>query len=258
MLELRVTALLLRAIPYSETSAVLHVFTLERGRMALMARGLRRKGSRLAPLLQVGHLLELQILEKEGRDLQLLKDADLLDAFAGARERYTAMLCRSAVLESLERSLLDGQPEASLFSAARHVLELGAHPDCPRPQNLIYWFLLCLLSQSGYGLSLGECASCRQDVAGFWQEPGSRLDHVQGQLICPACSSGAGSDEITPALIRVLRFLNRAAPEEVAGREITRDTRRALGHLLGGLFREHVNANADLLSLKEADGLKDE
>lgn len=258
MQELRVTALLLRAIPYSETSAVLHVFTLERGRMALMARGLRRKGSKLAPLLQIGHLLELQVLEKEGRDLQLLKDADLLDAFSGARERYTAMLCRSAVLECLERSLLDGQPEANLFHAARRVLELGARSDCPRPLNLIYWFLLCLLSESGYGLSLNECAHCGQEVAGFWQKPGSRLDHAQGQLLCPDCPSKAGSDEMTPALIRVLRFLNRAALEDVAAREITASTRRALGHLLGGLFREHVNANADLLSLKEADGLKDE
>lgn len=255
MQELRLTALLLRIIPYSESSVVLHAFSRERGQMSLMARGVRRKGSKLAPLLQSGHLLELQVLEKEGRDLQLLKDADLLDAFAGARERYDALLCRSAVLELLERSQLPEQAEPDLFDQAHWVLDRSSRADCSWPLNLIYWFLLYLLVHSGYGLSLGACSGCARELQEFWKEPGSELERAQGLLHCPACARNAHGDQLAPQLLRALYFLSRAEPEKIQSREITLKTRVQLGHLLGGLFREHVNGNAELLSLKEAEGV---
>jgi len=57
MAEIRDAAFLLRSIPYSETSLIVHVLTRDHGRIALMARGARRaKSSFRATLAPLYHL----------------------------------------------------------------------------------------------------------------------------------------------------------------------------------------------------------
>ncbi|MDP2360968.1 MAG: DNA repair protein RecO [bacterium] len=247
----RVQALVLRRIPYGDTSLVLHVYSREEGRLGLMGKGVRRPRQGLDAVLQTGHLVELQLLVREGRDLQLLKEADLVDDFRGLRTDYARLMSGLAVVEALEHTQLPEHADPVLFDTAAATLRLAAG-DCPRPQNLIYWFLLFLLTHSGYGLDLAACAVCGRPWEDFRRLAGGGLDAREGRARCPDCRSGREEAALTPALWRVLHFLLHRPPDEVAGREITAETRRQLGELLALLLRAHLAPGLDVRSLAQA------
>jgi DNA repair protein RecO (recombination protein O) len=254
-MDRRVRALVLRRIPYGDTSLVLHVLTREVGRLGLMAKGVRRPKSRLESVLQTGQLVDLQVLVREGRDLQLLKDADLVDDFRGLRGDYLRLLSGLLVCETLERTQLPDQPDPLLFDTSVSTLGLLAG-DCPRPQNLVYWFLLFLLSHSGYGLDLEACSQCGRPWEDFRLRTGAGLDPREGRVRCPDCRPGGEETGLPPALWRVLRFLLHGSPEDVARREITPGTRILLRNLLETLLRTHVSPTLELKSLRQLDELE--
>jgi DNA repair protein RecO (recombination protein O) len=254
-MDRRVQALVLRRIPYGDTSLVFHVFSREAGRLGLMAKGVRRPKSRLDPVLQSGHLAELQLLVREGRDLQLVKDADLLEDFRGLRGDYARLISGLTVVEALERTQLPEQPDPVLFDTAVATLALMADSS-PHPQNLVYWFLLFLLTHSGYGLDLEACSLCGRPWDEFRQRDGGGLDPREGRARCPDCRPGREETGLPPALWRVLHFLLHASPEEVGRREITRATRVLLGNLLDLLLRAHMAPQLELQGLRQASELE--
>jgi DNA repair protein RecO (recombination protein O) len=251
----RVQALVLRRIPYGDTSLVLHVFTREAGRLGLMAKGARRPKSSLDAVLQTGQWAELQLLVREGRELQLLKDADLVEDFHGLRRDYARLMTGLAVCEALERTQLSEQADPALFDCAAATLRLAAG-DSRHPQNLVYWFLLFLLTHSGYGLDLGSCSVCGRPWEEFRHQAGGGLDPREGRARCPDCRPGGEETGLPPALWRVLHFLLHRPPDEVARREITPATRRLLGNLLDLLLKAHMAPGLELRCLRQAEELE--
>ena len=248
----RLHALVLRRIPYGDTSLVLHVFSREAGRLGLMAKGVRKPGSRLDPVLQSGHLAELQVMLREGRELQFLKDADLLEDHRGLRRDYARLMTGLAVCEALERTQLPEQPDPVLFDTACRLLALAAG-EAAHPASLVYWFVLFLLTHSGYGLDLEACSACGRPWEDFRRREGGGLDPREGRARCPDCRPGREETGLSPALWRVLHFLTHAAPEEASRREITPGTRRELRGLLELLLRAHLAAGLELRGLREAE-----
>ena len=70
-------AVVLRTIPFSDTSLICRLFTKEKGKISIMAKGARRKKNPLSSILESGNIIKLQYLYKENRDIQILKEASL-------------------------------------------------------------------------------------------------------------------------------------------------------------------------------------
>ncbi len=252
MPPVRDEALLLRRLPYGDTSLVCHFFTRRGGRIGMMAKGARRPNSSLRGTLQPGNLLEIVYYNKESRDLQLLKEADLQEDFRSADDRYARLLARGGICEILERSQPGEHPDEGLFASARDSLRRAA--DCPYPVNQIYWFLIFCLARGGYYLDLARCGDCGRELRSFGTR-GALLDRRGGQLRCPDCrqrDGGAQGLECSPRLLRVLSFLHRSDPEEVGQREITPATRAELGEALDSLLKAHMEVGRSLRCLEEA------
>ncbi len=248
---LRDEALLLRRLPYSDTSLICHFFTRKGGRLGMMAKGARRKGSPLQALLQPGNLLELVYYSKDSRELQLLKEADLLEDWREDADSYAALLARAGICEILERSQQGEQPDEELFRTTRETLRRTG-VDCPYPLNQIYWFLIYCLARGGYYLDLARCGACGRELRSFGTQ-GATLDRRAGQLHCPDCRDrDAGGLACSPRVLRVLAFLHSSEPEKIGQREITQATRRELGEMLESLLRTHMEHWRGLRCLDEA------
>jgi DNA repair protein RecO (recombination protein O) len=248
--ERKVAALILRRIVYSDTSLVIHCYSAELGRSAVIAKGVRRKGSRLDPVLQTGYLVELLFNEKENRDLHVLKDADLLNNFPGTRDGYDRILSSVAICEIIERSQFRSQQDPLMFETAIHCLELIAE-NCPYPVNHVYWFLLYTLAHAGYYLDMSRCADCGADVDGFRRVEGASLDKRNGALYCPDCTQGHDVLAIEARIVRVLLFLSSGERNEIGVREITSATRKVLGDFLNRLYHIHLEHWNGINSLEE-------
>jgi DNA repair protein RecO (recombination protein O) len=174
MAELRDRALLLRRIPYGDSSLVIHLLTENHGMLPLMARGARRAKSPLRAALEP--LYELSVSWRSGRaGMGTLMDVErhaLLLPLAKAGVGLQLVAVASALYR-------EGDPLgfAGLYQ--------GLHLLQPRPEDSgLVASVWQMLIGSGWIGDLDHCWDCGQSLAPegavFWHD---------GQLCCQHCCS---------------------------------------------------------------------
>jgi len=179
MAEQRDEALLLRSIPYSDSSLILHLLTNNHGRIALMARGARRAKSPFRAGLMPLHQLNIRwreprtgnmgtLIEVERASSPLLPDHKILagqELIATASKLFPDGMSQGYQELQNACSLLSMRPETSGIPAAR-------------------WYLL---EASGWIGDLQHCWHCVEmtdlDQKMFWR---------QGHLLCQICANNQG------------------------------------------------------------------
>lgn len=178
MAEIRDEALLLRRIPYSDTSLICHFLTREHGRVALMARGARRPKSAFRASLEPLHAL--QISWRPGRTGM----GTLVDVQRGQVLLEPALSLHGLELLAIASRLFqEGDPHG--FEETEAALALLAERggiDRNRGEGLLaaVWYLLDVAGWLG---DLSHCWHCGLDVqqAMIWQH---------AQLLCQDCGKG--------------------------------------------------------------------
>ncbi|RMG91856.1 MAG: DNA repair protein RecO [Zetaproteobacteria bacterium] len=196
MAECRDQGLLLRRIPYGETSLICHLLTANQGRIALMARGARRKNSPFLAALAPIHELHLQW--KPGRRGM----GTLIEC-----ERRASLLPEARFYEGMELCALacdlfrEGDPHG--YGELRHALLVLAQGGIQQARLAAVWHLL---SASGWVGHLASCWMCGRDVnkheTMYWQ---------WGRLICHDCGRGR---PVAPIQRRLLALACEQAVED--------------------------------------------
>lgn len=188
MREIRERGLLLRRIPYADSSLIVHVLTAGHGRLALMARGARRPKSPLRAAL--APLYELRLIWRPGRSGM----GTLCEV-----ERGLVLLPSGHHLAGLQLLAVAAglYPEGGTegFNELKQALALLAARE---PQSGLLTAVWVLLRQSGWVGDLDRCWSCgRHSEKLCWQA---------GELVCPACG---GREELSLGLRRGIVGLMR-------------------------------------------------
>lgn len=210
----RLTALLLRARPLAESDLMLDFYSAELGRLTAIAKGAKRSKRRFFGLLESAHLLAITAEPGRKGDLWLLTAARLVNPHLGLRQDWRRLVMVGPVLELLLRgtAIHDPQPAAlalALFSLAR--LERANTPADLAAGLLI--FLTRLLSELGFGLSLGACVRCGRPHAAM-AEPCLSLE---GGLVCAACPVPTAGHQPDAGQPPSPRGGNRPAPPGLLG-----------------------------------------
>lgn len=179
-------AYLLHRRPFRDSSQLLEVFSLDHGRLPLVARGTgrRRRGGALAALLQPFRPLLLSFAGRgEMATLHAVEPAGQLPPLAG--ERLVSALYLN---ELLSRVLHRHEAHPRLFgSYGRALAELGG--DAPLAP-LLRRFELGLLAELGYAVDLA-----REATSGAALDPDARyrVDPERGVLPLTAIAEGAAA-----------------------------------------------------------------
>lgn len=193
-------AYLLHAVPYSETSLVVDLFTRDHGRIAAIAKGAKRRGSTLrAALMQ---FQPLNVTYTGRNELRLLTSAEWQGGQPAPQGR--ALLLGFYMNELLVRLLAREDPHPHLYDGYRLALiELAQADDSE--DDVLRRFEWLLLRESGYAPDLEYDAADRPITPGqayHWRpsggfvlaEPGADAaidgetlsDIVQGQFVSAA------------------------------------------------------------------------
>jgi DNA repair protein RecO (recombination protein O) len=182
-------AVVLRSLRLGEADCVLHLYTLARGRVGAVAKGVRRTKSRFGGRLEPFSLVELSLHAGSG-ELQTVTGADLVRSHRRAREDPYRLHVGLIGLEAMLRLFSEQEANPRAFEALTRfldVLDTTVGDAAPRPalDALALSFQLKLLWLSGYLPHLGSCAECGSagPLAGY--SPGA------GGAVCDACGSGA-------------------------------------------------------------------
>jgi len=172
MAEIRDDALLLRCIPYSETSFIVHILTREQGRVSLMARGARRAKSPFRAAL--APLCKLTVSWRPGRT-GMGTVADI--------ERKDSLVEDARSLEGLKLNALAAglfrEGEGHGYVELSHALHMLAQRKGDSGLLAGAWDLL---QKEGWLGSLDHCWHCAK--------PANHLAWHHAELRCPDCGKG--------------------------------------------------------------------
>src|SRR3954453_3626508 len=155
-------AVVLRSFRLGEADRVLHLYTLDRGRVGAVAKGVRKTKSRFGARLEPLSHVEL-MLHQGGGELQTVTGVQLLGSHHAAREDSYRLDAGLVGAEAMLRLFPEQEANERAFRALTRFLDLldeapvGARADL---DALGLSFQLKLLWLSGYLPHVGSCAEC--------------------------------------------------------------------------------------------------
>lgn len=189
--------LVLRETDIRDTDKILTVLTAERGKLSVIARGARRKGSRVAAACQLLAYSELTLYEKG--QWMMLDEANTLELFGGLRQDLEA-LSLAAYLAELTEAVSEGCGGEALPLLLNALYALST---LHKPTRLVKpAFQLRLMALAGYEPLAEGCARC-----GIPEPEEPMLDVVHGVVHCAACREKGGlSLPLDAAALSALRY----------------------------------------------------
>jgi DNA repair protein RecO (recombination protein O) len=196
-------AVVLRSLRFGEADRVLHLYTLERGRIGAVAKGIRKTKSRFGARLEPLSHVELMLHQGSG-ELQTVTGVELVGSHRAAREDSYRLGVGLVGAEAMLRLFTEQERNPRAFHALARFLELldglDDRSDRPALDPLVLSFQLKLLWLSGYLPHLTSCAEC-----GRADGPLVGYSARAGGAVCRACADGALS--LSPAGIQGIEAL---------------------------------------------------
>ena len=173
-------AVVLKTIPYGDTSIISRLFTKDHGKITVMAKGAWRPKKTTGPLLEPMNHIHLQYYHKNSSDIQILKDTELIHQFFILRSTLDRIILGQVVVETLDKSTSANNPLPILYRLVWRVLDKMNHADVN--YWMVYTFYLYQLSlRLGFMPNLKTCCQCNSIFTN------ALIDSRTGELICDNC-----------------------------------------------------------------------
>jgi DNA repair protein RecO (recombination protein O) len=190
---------ILRRVDYGEADRVLTVLTREHGKIGVIARGVRKSGSRLAAQTDLFAHSRMQLARGRG-ELEVLTQAETVGhsgQLADARRAACAAVCA----ELADRVLESNHPDEETFELVAEALSDCTDPSRD-PRAALVWLTRRMIDRLGYAPQLHDCASCSMALT----ETSAWFSAVAGGLLCDRCApADLGAVECSTRVIKVLR-----------------------------------------------------
>jgi DNA repair protein RecO (recombination protein O) len=170
---------------YGEADRILHVYTPDRGRISVIAKGVRktksRFGGRLEPLARV------ELVLRPGRgDMFTVQGAQTVAAHSTLRTDARAIDVAARGCDAVSRLFADGEPHPGVYHLlANELALLDADPKAHGTRSNALAFRLKLLLAAGFAPQLSSCATCGEGahLVGF--------SGAAGGVVCSGCEATA-------------------------------------------------------------------
>jgi DNA repair protein RecO (recombination protein O) len=215
----------LRTYKLGEADRIVTLITKGNGKVRAVAKGVRktksRFGGRLEPTRHVSLLLY------EGRELDLISQAETVDHFRSVREDLDRLTRATAMLEAVDQIAQEREVNPRLYQMLLGALRTLEANDAPLVVPAFFWKLLAL---EGFQPLVDACATCGEedDLVAF------EID--EGGVLCRSCRRGTAVSPAAIALMQQILGGRLAAalnePPSSATHEVEHLATRALEHHL--------------------------
>ena len=188
------TAIVLRTVPFSETSLIVTLLTKDFGRVSAMAKGARRLRGPFEGALDLLSVAKVVVIRKRSDALDLLTEAKLHRRFRAGSRDLTRLYAGYAVAEMLRVLTDDDDPQPEIF--ARTLETLRAIDGTSDPAIALLFFEVQLMRLLGHQPGFEHCTDCGAVVRDSRSHPLStawNFGFDSGGLVCEACRSRQAS-----------------------------------------------------------------
>lgn len=229
----RTEAIVLRGIDYSETSQIVTLFTRQKGKLAVMAKGARRTTSRFGSTLQPMSYTQVVFYYKGSRSIQTLSESSHVRPFHGITRSLEGLSYGLRIVELVYALLQDEEQNPTVFNLLVEVLERLSRTGT-RLENLFHFFQLRLATVLGFAPDVD-----REAVEQI-PKSGGIIALDTGSILSSDPGDAAGVCRASRRALRAFAVLARADLETVMRMRIDERTRAELSRLIEDFLRYHV------------------
>ena len=193
----RTEAIVLRRKDWGEADRLLVVLTPQRGKLRLIAKGVRKLHSRKAGHLELYTCSELQVAV--GRELDIITQAETICAYRPLREDLLRAAYAAYAAELVDRFTPEAQENQTAYQLLRSALEWFCHTK--EMALTMRYYELRLLAAAGFQPQLHRCVVGHEPIIAEDQY----FSPPDGGVICRRC--GANRAALLPLSETALRCL---------------------------------------------------
>lgn len=185
--------IVLRTYKLGEADRIVVVLTKDRGKVRAVAKGVRKTRSKFGARLEPTSHCALQFYE--GRELDIVTQAESIDHFRSIREDLDRFARASAMLETADQLAQEGEVNPGLYRMLLGALRTLESTGAPMVVPAFFWKVLAL---EGFRPEVEVCAICGAD------ETLVAFDADSGGLLCHGCRRGTAVSLEAVELIRAV------------------------------------------------------
>ena len=195
----RTEAIVLRRQDFGEADRLLTLFTPDRGKLRVVAKGIRKPRSRKAGHLEL--FTRVGLLLASGRDLDIVAQAQMTEAYRPLREDLVRGAHAHYAVELLDRFTPEHQEAPELYQLLADMLGwLSAAPP-ERASLIARYYELHVLALAGFQPELRTCVAGGEKIVAEDQY----FSVLQGGALCARC--GEHRPGLIPVTVDGLRYL---------------------------------------------------
>ncbi|MFQ5943056.1 MAG: DNA repair protein RecO [Anaerolineales bacterium] len=229
----RIEAIILRRQDLGEADRIVTLFTPAHGKLRAIAKGVRRPSSRKA-----GHVepfTRSNLLVAKGRELDIITQAETIDAYPALRQNLDRLGQAAYVVELVDRFGVEESESQALYQLTTSTLERLDHEA--ETAAALRYFQIRLLDLSGYRPDLHRCVNCSEEA----QPQDQFFSADDGGLLCPNCGPRkAYARPLSLGVLRVLRHYQRHGYEEASRPQISQSAALEFENLMEGYLNHLV------------------
>jgi DNA repair protein RecO (recombination protein O) len=245
MASVKSPGLILKKIPFSDSSLILKVFTRESGLVTLIAKGAKRPKSKYSGLLDFFTLDQFIYPEKSKSEIHTLLEVGLIRDFPRLKADPARQSLGHVFMELYLKYVAEpaqSHPHYEMLLERLEQIEEEGDGDFDPVLHLCD-FLLGLCSVSGFSPQFLECVQCGRPATGFRV----RMDPDLGGPVCASCA-GAGAGGIAfPG--RLLRWLDRVQDMGVRAGRLPREEESQAEAFLLSFLGKHAGGERPMKTL---------
>ncbi len=160
-MEIKVNALVIKAIDYKDNDRILTLYSLEKGKITAGIKGVKKAGAKLKFASEPFCFAEYILAEKGGR--YTVTSASYIDCFYDLRLSLDKYYYSAVVSEFLNVHTESEMPDPYLFDLAINSIKNICYNS--NEKMFLSYFLFKAIESLGYGISNLNCDACKEKIS---------------------------------------------------------------------------------------------
>jgi len=223
-------AIILDKRPFKEYDAVVSVFCADKGRLELVARGVKRPNSKLA-----GHTEPItlaKIMTARGRQYDYLAAAANENSFFNIKNDFDKINAAGRAIGIFKKLVKENEKDEKLFYLLYEFLAALNNCQFSNYQLFFHSFVLKLLAHLGYRPELRDCAVCKKRIV----PNNNKFDVSKGGVVCGACDRRGAALTITDNCVKILRIILKSDFNGLLKIKTDRKLEREVEKIIGSFY----------------------
>lgn len=178
MKHINTKGLILKEVYIGEADKIVKIFTKDKGKISVSAKGARKQKSHLAAGTQIFSYCDFFIYK--GRNYNIIQQLEIISTFHGIREDIIKLTYASYFLELLDSVTEEEETNEELLFLVLKALSVLEKTD-RNPKLITRIYELRLMSLIGYMPEISQCINCGG------QEEIYRFSSKLGGILCNSC-----------------------------------------------------------------------